>query len=72
MFDNVLLCRYYLSRVCKVPTLHFKEGPLSHIILKHCQLLQKPFAPTPWAFNAHAQTLLSGEPSAFKSSWNPS
>ena len=53
--------RYYLSRVCKVPTLYFKEGPLSQIILEHCQVLQKPFAPTPWAFNGHAQTLLSGE-----------
>ncbi|CAL5218897.1 g638 [Coccomyxa viridis] len=50
---------YYLSRVCKVPSLYFKEGPLSQIVLEHCPLLQKPFAPTPWAFNGHAQTLLS-------------
>ena len=52
--------RYYLSRVCKTPSLYFKDGPLSRIILQHCPILQKPFAPTPWAFNGHAQTLLSG------------
>ena len=63
--------RYYLSRVCKVPTLYFKEGPLSEIILEHCQILRKPFAPTPWAFNGHAQTLLSGRPSTSRAIRNP-
>ena len=60
VISNVGMPRYYLSRACKTPSLYFKDGPLSRIILQHCPILQKPFAPTPWAFNGHAQTLLSG------------
>ena len=60
VISDVGMPRYYLSRACKTPSLYFKDGPLSRIILQHCPILQKPFAPTPWAFNGHAQTLLSG------------
>ena len=54
------MARYYLSKVCKAPQLYFKDGPLSRLVLEHCQILQEQFCPTPWAFNQHAQTMLSG------------
>ncbi|BDA43976.1 Phospholipase ABHD3 [Coccomyxa sp. Obi] len=50
---------YYLSKVCKAPQLYFKDGPLSRLVLEHCQILQEPFCPTPWAFDQHTQTMLS-------------
>ena len=55
-----LFTRFYLSRVCQRPALYFKEGALSHHVLKHVTLLQKPYRPTFWAVNAHIQTTLSG------------
>ena len=56
----VALGRFYLTRACQLPALYYKDGNLSRQILKHCSLLVKPYRPTYWAFNAHAQTTLSG------------
>ena len=36
-----------LSRVCKTPSLYFKDGPLSRIILQHCPNLAKAVRPHP-------------------------
>ncbi|KAG2433531.1 hypothetical protein HYH02_012649 [Chlamydomonas schloesseri] len=49
---------HYHSNVAVPPRLWVADGPLRERVLPHCSALLRPFAPTPWAANKHAQTVL--------------
>ncbi|KAK9857962.1 hypothetical protein WJX84_008774 [Apatococcus fuscideae] len=49
---------YYLTRVCKTPTLVYRSGALSHIVRENCSNLIRAYYPPLWAFNTHLQTAL--------------
>ena len=54
-------CRYYLTKVCKTPTLVYRSGALSHIVRENCSSLIRAYYPPLWAFNTHLQTALGGK-----------
>ncbi|KAK9832174.1 hypothetical protein WJX74_001666 [Apatococcus lobatus] len=49
---------YYLTKVCKTPTLVYRSGALSHIVRENCSSLIRAYYPPLWAFNTHLQTAL--------------
>ncbi|GLC38029.1 hypothetical protein PLESTB_000444500 [Pleodorina starrii] len=50
--------QHYNDNVAAPPRLWLADGPLRERVLPHCSALLRPFAPTPWAANRHAQTVL--------------
>ncbi|GLI69198.1 hypothetical protein VaNZ11_013770, partial [Volvox africanus] len=50
--------QHYNDNVAAPPRLWLADGPLREKVLPHCSHLLRPFAPTPWAANQHAQTVL--------------
>ncbi|EFJ41748.1 hypothetical protein VOLCADRAFT_31576, partial [Volvox carteri f. nagariensis] len=50
--------QHYNDNVAAPPRIWLADGPLREKVLPHCNALLRPFAPTPWAANRHAQTLL--------------
>ena len=56
-----LACRYYATRICRLPTVHCAAGPMRQLLERHCPLLFRHYCPPFWCFNAHAQTILAGE-----------
>ena len=61
LLESFRPCRYYLTKVCKTPTLVYRSGALSHIVRENCSSLIRAYYPPLWAFNTHLQTALGGK-----------
>ena len=57
-FINLAL--YYLVLVVKKPSLNYQKNEFNQSIVDHTPSLTKPYFPTPWLFNTHAQLIALG------------